>query len=132
MNRLSLLLLVLGLLCGWKVHTWYDGYSNEKAQTKAIQVVAHANIRTQNRTVAAATHVQAIAAGGAAVDQRTANTHFVAPVPGDRHAPASAAACVPLLLSDPLASPDFRLQWDAGSDPAAHAGEAHDVSAAGP
>ena len=133
MNRLSVLLFLLGLLIGWKVCDWRTGSQVATAEAKADHQTTVLNGKTQTHDVAAATRIQAVAAGGQVLDRRNQATRYVpTSIPGANTHAAPTAACVPVLLPSPLASPDFWVRYNAGADPAAAAGQADTVSASGP
>lgn len=132
MNRLTLLLVVLALLTGWEVRSWYEGSQVAKAEATADHQVTKLNHTTSTHDVAAATHIGAIAAGGQVLDRRNQGTRYVPTLPGANTHAAPATACVPVLLSSPWASPLFRVRYDAGADPHAAASEADAVSGTSP
>ncbi|HEY1772411.1 MAG TPA: hypothetical protein VGH91_04385 [Gammaproteobacteria bacterium] len=130
MNRLTVLLMVLALLCGMRVEMWRESYGTASADHKNEVAVGHDNARTQTRTTAAATRIQAVAAGSSSLQNRIQDFKPAARAgTGDTH--AASATCPALVPLSPWADPGFRVLYDAGSDPAGSTGQADHVPAAG-
>lgn len=128
MNRLTVLLVVLALLAGWEVRSWYEGSQVAKVETKVDRQTTALNKHTEATDLHAATRIGAVAAGATVLDRKNTSTRYVpTTVPGANTHAAPAAACIPIVLPSPLASPDFRLRYDAGADPGATAGKADPV-----
>ena len=113
---------------GMRVEAWRDDAGQLQAAHKIEQQIAHANTHTQTRALATATHDQAIGAGVHTLRDRIQDFKPAAPAgKGDSH--ATAAACLPAMPYSPWADPQFRVFYDAGSDPTGPAGEAGAVPA---
>lgn len=130
MNRLTALLVVLALLCGMRIEMWRESYGTAKAEHKNEVAVGHDNARTQTRTTAAATRIQAVASGSSSLQNRIQDFKPAARAgTGDTH--AASASCPAVVPLSPWADPGFRMLYDAGSDPAGSASQADHVPAAG-
>ena len=118
------LLLVAAFFYGMHMQAGLDASAAVKAAAKADAQVARADGLTEARTLAAATHVQALQAASLALKERIARTPFPPNRPGVSHEPKTALlpAC-----RDPFADPRFRLLYDAGSRALPPAGEAGDL-----
>jgi len=114
------LLLVAAFFYGMHVQAGLDTAAASKAAAKAEARIAKADAATESRTLAAATHVQALQAASRALQERIARTPFPPTRPGVSHEPEtrSLPAC-----HDPFADPHFRMLYDAGSRALAPSGE---------
>lgn len=122
------LLLAAAFFYGMHVQAGLDAAAASKAVAKANARIAKADTATESRTLAAATHLQALKADSRALRERIARTPFQSTGPGESHEPET-----PLLPAchDPFADPDFRLLYDAGSRALPPPGETDDLSPTG-
>ena len=122
------LLLAATFFYGMHVQAGIDASAALKATVKAQARTARADAATESRTLAAATHVQALQADSRALQERIARIPFQSTGPGESHEPKMPPlpAC-----HDPFADPGFRLLYDAGSRALPPPGETGDLPAAG-
>lgn len=122
------LLLAATFFYGMHVQAGLDAAAASKAVAKADARIAKADAATESRTLAAATHVQALQADSRTLQERIARTPFQSTRPGESHEPETPPlpAC-----HDPFADPDFRLLYDAGSRALPSPGETDDLSPTG-
>jgi|SRR5215469_5131301 len=118
------LLLAAAFFYGMHVQAGLDASAALQAFVKAEARVAKADAATESRTLAAATHVQALQAAGHALQERIARTPFQSTRPGVSHEPETPLST----CDDPFTDPHFRLLYDAGSRAGQGAGETLDLS----
>lgn len=122
------LLLAAAFFYGMHVQAGFDAAAASKAVAKANARIGKADAATESRTLAAATHVQALQADSRALQERIARTPFQPPSSGENHEPKTPSLPT---CHDPFADPAFRLLYDAGSRALPPPGEAGDLPATG-